>query len=65
MVTLFLAHSSEITNRVIRYDATLQGNQQSCPGGSAFDILIFRSKKEELTRFLGEDGYQQLKQPFE
>jgi hypothetical protein len=65
MDTLFLARSSETTNRVIRYDAMFQGDQQSRPCSSACDILIFRSNKEELTRFPGEDGYQQLKQLFD
>jgi hypothetical protein len=46
MDSLFLARSSETTNRVIRYEAMLQGDQQSRPGSSACDILIFRSNKE-------------------
>jgi hypothetical protein len=50
----------EITERTVRFDDLLQGDEQCCSVSERFQVPLFQACKDELTHLLGEDGYSAM-----
>lgn len=50
----------EISDKTIRFDDLLQGDEQCCSVSDRFEIPLFEACRDELTHLLGEEGFRQI-----
>ncbi len=50
----------EVTDRTVRFDDLLQGDEECCSVSENFQIPLFQVCKEEVIHLLGSDGFEQM-----